>query len=125
MAASWSASSSSRDAPALVPAKNVDEQQEQEGAVGSSQGLQLSAPGSSQGVQLGASDTEGCSSSDLAVRQWRPYFLRTQLSPGFLQTMHRSLLATLRLLQLERLATMLTLRKAVLRRASKMTSIGR
>jgi hypothetical protein len=58
VAASWSASSSSRDAPALLAAKNVDEQQEQEGAVGSSQGLQLSAPGSSQGVQLSASDDE-------------------------------------------------------------------
>ena len=62
-------------APALIPAaQNEDEQHEQEGAVGSSHGLQ----------------SESDSASALAVRQARPHFLRTALSLAYLQTTHRS-----------------------------------
>lgn len=101
------------EAPALFQAaQKEDEQHEQEGAVGSSHGLQPSA-----------SDVEVlCSARDLAVRQRRPKFLRTKASPGLRQTMHRSLFATLRLLQLSRAGGMRRSRKTVVR-ASRTTSI--
>ena len=92
------------------PAQNEDEQHEQEGVVGSSHGLQS------------ASDVEVyCSASALAVRQARPHFLRTALSLAYLQTTHRSLCATLRLLQLSALGGMW--RKTVVKRARTMTNI--
>lgn len=101
------------EAPALDPAaQKEDEQHEQEGAVGSSHGLQPST----SGVEV------LCSARDLAVRQRRPNFLRTNASPGFRQTMHRSLFATLRLLQLSRAGGMPRSRKTVVR-ASRTTSI--
>jgi len=101
--------------PALLPPNEKEEQQEQEDAEGSS----------SHGLQPGTSDAEAqlCSAArDLAVRQMRPKFLRTNASPGFLQTTHRLLFATLRLLQLSCLVGMPRSRKAVVR-ASRTTSI--